>query len=102
MLVLVKLMSDPEVPTVNPVTMSVPPEVVLIRAAAAVPELSALVSDFGKLENVKTPPDVVPAVESKAIVAKIDAILVVPISRTPVAPIAVTTASKREFFTASV
>lgn len=99
---LVKLMSEPEVPTVRPVTTSVPPVAVLILASAAVPVLSALVSDFGKPEKVSTPPDVVPAVEFSEIVAKIDAMLVVPISNTPVEPIAVTTASSRAFFTAVV
>lgn len=101
-LVLVKLMSEPDVPTVRPVTISVPPDAVRMRAAAAVPVASALVSDFGKPENVKTPPEVVPAVEFNEIVAKIEAIPVVPISSTPVDPIAVTTASNRAFFTAGV
>lgn len=102
MLVLVRLISEPEVPTVNPVTISVPPDDVRILAAAAVPVASALVSDFGNPENVSTPPDVVPAVEFKAIVARMVPIAEVPISNTPVAPIAVTTASNLAFFTAVV
>lgn len=101
-LVLVKLISDPDVPTVSPVTISVPSVAVLILAAAAVPVLAALVSDFGKPEKVSTPLDAVPAVEFRVMVAKIDAIPVVPISNTPVVPIAVTTAVNREFFTAVV
>ena len=95
---LVKLMSEPDVPTVKPVTISVPPVAVRIRAAAAVPDAAA-VAFLGKLENVNTPPDTVPAVASKVMVARIDAMPVVPISSTPVAPIWVTTADKRAFFT---
>lgn len=100
--VLSKFTSAPDVLTVSPVTMSVPAVAVRIRASAAVPVLSAEVSDFGKPENVNTPPEVVPAVEFRLMVANTDAIPEVPISKTPVAPIAVTTASSREFLTAVV
>ena len=43
-----KITSVPDVPAVNPVTTSVPPDEVLILAAAGVPVASALVSDLGQ------------------------------------------------------
>lgn len=99
--VLSRFISEPEVPTVKPVTMSVPPVAVLIRAAAAVPVAEA-VTDLGKPENVNTALAAVPAVLFRETEAKILAMPVVPISRTPVVPMAVTTADKREFLTAVV
>jgi hypothetical protein len=97
-----KLISDADVPTVNPVTISVPPDAVLIRAAAAVPVASADTSDLGNPENVRTALAAVPAVLFNAIVARTVPIDVVPISNTPVDPIAVETAVSRAFFTAVV
>ena len=94
-------MSAPDVPTVKPVIISVPPLAVLIRAAAAVPVLSALVSDLGNPDKVSTPPDAPEAIGlPSAIVANTEAIDVVPISSTAVVPAAVVTASRRAFFTA--
>jgi len=87
MLTLSKLISDADVPTVRPVIISVPPDAVRILAAAAVPVASAEVSDLGKPEKVKIPPEVVPAGLPRAIVAKTVPMLVVPISSTPADPI---------------
>tara|TARA_R110000868_G_scaffold115530_2_gene308435 strand:- start:753 stop:1082 length:330 start_codon:yes stop_codon:yes gene_type:complete len=63
----------PDVPTVRPVTIAVPP-VLRNSARAAVPVADAA-TDSGTPDNVRTPPDTVPAVADSAIVA-----------RTPVAP----------------
>ena len=72
----------------------------MARAAAAVPVLSAEVSDLGKPEKVRTPPEAVPAVALRLMVARMLAMPVVPISRTPVPPMAVTTAVRRASLTA--
>jgi hypothetical protein len=97
-----RIMSVPEVPTVRPVTISVPPVAVLILAAAAVPLASADVSDWG-IVNVSTPLEAAGAAGlAKFIVASTAAMPVVPISRTPVVPIAEVTAFKRAFLTAVV
>jgi hypothetical protein len=93
-----KLISEAEVPTVRPVTISVPPTAVRIRAAAAVPVPSAM-SLLGKPLKVRTPPEDVPAEAFNVMVAKIAAIPEVPISITQVA---VTTASRRAFLTVVV
>src|SRR5574340_1016574 len=105
MLTLSRLMSDPDVPTVRPVIISV---LLLSRilAAAAVPVASADVSDFGNPDNVNTPPDAAAADGSfSVIVASTVSIAVVPISSFPAAApasICAVTASRRAFFTAVV
>jgi hypothetical protein len=97
-----RLMSDADNPTVR-VKMSVPPLDVRMRASAAVPVLSALVSERGNPDKVRTPPEAPAAIGlPSAIVANTEAIEVVPISSTAVAPAAVVTASKRAFLTAVV
>jgi hypothetical protein len=73
-----------------------------MRAAAAVPVASAAVSLCG-IVNVNTPLAAAGAAGfASEIVARTAAIPVVPISRTPVVPMAVVTAFKRAFFTAVV
>jgi hypothetical protein len=80
-----KFISLAEVPTVKPVMISTP-LLSRMRAAAAVPVLFSLVSDFGKPDNVRTPPDAAAALGSlKVISAKMLAMLVVPICKTPAA-----------------
>jgi hypothetical protein len=97
--VLSRMISVPDVPTVSPVITSASAEV-RILAAAAVPVASA-VSDFGKPEKVKTPPDAVPQGSFNVIVARILAIPAVPISSFPApepASIAAMTPFIRSFF----
>jgi len=99
-----RMMSVPDVPTVSPVMMSVPPDAVLIRAAAAVPELSALASEIASAQSmVRMPLAAAGAIGFvSANVARIEAMPADPISNTAVAPAAVVTASSRAFFTAVV
>ena len=59
MLVLSGLISLPDVPTVSPVMTSAP-ALVRMRATAAVPVLSALVSDRGNPASVRVSPEIVP------------------------------------------
>jgi hypothetical protein len=99
--VVLTIMSALDVPTVRPVTMSVPPVAVRMRPAAAVPDANA-VDALGKPLNVRTPPDEVPAGLFSVTENSTVAIPVVPTSSTPVAPIWVTTASSRAFLTAVV
>ena len=99
--VVLTMTSAPLVPTVNPVTMSVPPVAVRIRADAAVPAAIAVVF-FGKPLNVSTPPEAVPAGLLRLNENKMVAMPDVPTSSTPVGPIDVTTAVSRASLTAVV
>ena len=102
-LTLSRMISEADVPTVRPVIMSVL-LLSLILAAAAVPVLSAEVSECGMV-RVRTAPVAVPQGSVNGMVARTEAIAVVPISMYPAAEpasMAVATAVMRACFTAVV